>query len=129
MNNLRIQKVVCLESEEEIARLRDEQRRHERFSSGSGLLREALWREIVVYATSEHIEVNLGNVDEESARRGTAGARYACRRFKVTWADLADTDGLGQLLRFEVVVVARKVLEVLAHLREMAPKAHEMLSV
>jgi len=129
MNNLRIKKVVCLESEEEIARLREEQRRHERFSSGYGLLREPLWREIVVYATSEHIEVNLGNVEEEGALRGTAGVRYCCRRFKITWPDLADTDGLEQLLRFEVLVVARKVLEVLTHLREMAPKAHEMLSV
>jgi hypothetical protein len=129
MNSLNIKKVVCLESDEEINRLREEQRRHERSSSSSSMLRDRLWREITVSATPERIQVHMGNVGEEDAKLGYTNVREACRTFHLTWPDLADVDGLEKLLQFETMVVAKKVMTILAHLREMSTEAHDMLAV
>jgi hypothetical protein len=128
MNSITIKKIVCLESDEEISRVREEQQRHSR-SGSSSLVRDHLWREIVVSATPERIQVNLGNVDEEGAKRGFANVRQGCRTYNLTWTDLADRDGLENLLRFEVMVAGRKVLEILEQLREMSTEAQDMLAI
>lgn len=129
MNSITIRKIVCLESEDEINRLREEQRRHQYASTGSSLLRDPLWREVVVSAAPERIKVSLGNIDESGARGNSINARYSCRTLNLTWPDLADTDGLEKLVQFEVLAVAKKVLEILAHLSEMSTAAHDILAV
>jgi hypothetical protein len=128
MNSITIKKIVCLESDEEVTRVRDEQQRHSR-SGMSSLVRDHLWREIVVSATPERIQVNLGNVDEEGAKRGFTNVRQGCRTYSLTWTDLADRDGLENLLRFEVMVAGRKVLEILEQLRDMSTEAQDMLAI
>lgn len=128
MNSITIKKIVCLESEEEVTRVREEQQRHSRSGMRSPV-RDYLWREIVIQASPERIQVTLGNVDEEGATRGFANFRQGCRTYNLTWTDLADADGLANLLRFEVMLVGKKVLEVLEQLREMSTEAQDMLAI
>lgn len=129
MNRIIIKKMICVVSEEELTRMRAAQRQNQHPNVPARLLSQHVWREIVASATSEGVRLTLGNVDEEAAVTGYSNIRYACKDINFTWPDLADVDGLENLMQFEPMVVGRKVLEILAHLREMSPAVKDVLAV
>jgi len=121
MNVLLIKKVFCIVTPEMLASLRSQSTRSQ--------LSARVWREIRISATPEKIKVALSNVDEEAATSGYCNAREACRDFELLWPDLGDTDGLEKRLEFEPMIVARGVLEVLQHLKNVSVQAQESLAI
>jgi len=129
MNNVSIKKVVCLVSDEELRHLRAIQRHHKHPNAPVTSLNQRVWREIRVTATDAGIAVHLGNIDEDAVISGHWGVSECCVRFNLTWADLADVNGLENALRFEPMVVAKPVLDILAKLKTLSNSVQDVLAI
>ena len=129
MNKVTIKKVVCLVSEEELNHLRALQRSHQHPNAPVTSLNQRAWREIAVTATDAGVAVHLGNIDEDGAKTGHWGAATSCARFNLTWADLADVSALENTLRFEPLVVAKPLLDILAKLKTMSSGIQDVLAI
>ena len=129
MNKVTIKKVVCLVSEEELNHLRALQRSHQHPNAPVTSLNQRAWREIAVTATDAGVAVHLGNIDEDGAKTGHWGAASSCMRFDLTWAELADVTKLEHMLRFEALVVAKPVLDILGKLKAMSSSIQDVLAI
>jgi hypothetical protein len=120
MNHLSIKRVVCIISPESLEALRQ---------ARPGQLRERVWREIRLSANAEKITISLANVDEEAATGGYCNAREASSSVELAWADLEDLSGLEKRIELEPMLVARHILEMVTHVRNVSTQVHAALAI
>lgn len=74
-----------------------------------GPLHAPLWRQVKLTASSTHIAIELGNVDEAAANARRYATGCATRLVKLNWVDLTDFEGLARIFAHEQVCVLHKV--------------------
>lgn len=129
MNKIILKKVACLVSEAELEQLRVLQRSRQHHNAPATYLHQRVWREIQVIATDTGVSIHLGNIDEDAVRTGYWNASESCVRFTLTWDELADVNSLENMLRFEPLVVAKPLLEMLAKLKAMSSSIRDVMAI
>lgn len=81
-----------------------------------------VFRQIVITADADTIEVDLSNVDRSTAARGVCSSCSGSRTIELFWDGLNDLDGISRVFEHEQLIVFRRIAEMLTSLRaHMAP--------